>query len=166
MATIDATIIKALVEHIGMNPDDVPTDGSSDTIDISKYQEYPSDSVQISSDQCIIDRSKITPKVGDIMYFPNVPDVGEIIAFIVRIETNRIIFKFKRGDYGEDFTFVKSDSNPYQYILSDVISEWGSPKFYTTGIKVNNSAFLESYLSDIERRLYNVIINVERLQSQ
>ena len=33
MSSIDAAIIKALVEHIGMNPDEVPTGGSStDTI--------------------------------------------------------------------------------------------------------------------------------------
>lgn len=164
MSSIDAAIIKALVEHISMNPDD----GSSDTIDVSKYQEYPSDSVQISSDQCIIDRSKITPKVGDIMYIPNaLSTIGDIIAFIIRIETNKIIFAFKNGIYGDTYEFMRSGSNHNQYILSDVNSEWGSIKFYTTtGIKVNNPAFLEPFLENIELRLRTVITNVERLQSQ
>ena len=32
MSCIDSAIIKALVEHIGMNPDDVPTGGGSHTV--------------------------------------------------------------------------------------------------------------------------------------
>ena len=31
MTCIDSAIIKALVEHIGMNPDEIPTGGSADT---------------------------------------------------------------------------------------------------------------------------------------
>ena len=163
-STIDAAIIKALVEHIGSNPDD----GSSDTIDVSKYQEYPSDSVQVSSDQCIIDTNKITPKVGDIMYIPNgLSSIGDIIGFITRIELQEIIVVFKRGVYGATYEFMRSDSNNNQYIFSDQISPTDTVKFYTTtGIKLNNPTFLECYFYDIERRLRNVVDYVENQQSQ
>ena len=156
MSVVDAAIIKALVEHIGMNPDDVPTDGSSDTIDVSKYQEYPSDSFRIASGGGIIYADKITPKVGDIMYFPNVPEVGEIIAFLTRISDRTLTFIFKQGELGETYEFKDSENNK-QYISDDVSTEMGTVKFYTTGIKLNNPIFLDYYFWDIERRLHNVV---------
>ena len=165
MATIDAAIIKALVEHIGMNPDDIPTAGSSDTIDVSKYQEYPSDSFQVFSDHCVINANNFTPKVGDIMHIPNVPTIGEVIAFITRIEDDTITFIFKRDVYAETFEF-KDSANNKQFIFSGITSDMGNIKFYTTGIKLNNPTFLERYFYDIERRLGIVVRYVEHQQSQ
>ena len=156
MSVVDAAIIKALVEHIGMNPDDVPTGGSSDTIDVSKYQEYPSDSFRIASGGCSIDGNKITPKVGDIMYFPNVPDVGEIIAILTRISDGTLTFIFKQGELGETYVFKDSDNNK-QYISNAVSTEMGTVKFYTTGFKLNNPTFLDYYFWDIEHRLNNIV---------
>ena len=46
MSCIDSAIIKALVEHIGMNPDDIPTDGTGGSSSSSPFKDLSWQSVK------------------------------------------------------------------------------------------------------------------------
>ena len=111
MSCIDAAIIKALVEHIGMNPDDVPIGGGSSGSNLSwkkvNLSKFTTTDDEITFQDWINDMNKDLIHIGDIFRVRN--SDGELCDYIVceynldDSEDSRVYTAMTTGGPSKDF---------------------------------------------------------------
>ena len=178
MSCIDSAIIKALVEHIGMNPDDVGSSGAgSDVFDTTKYTKR--DILTVEDDGLYINTTNTDPavKLGDIFVVDSTTNGKIAYGFVSSISKYRItislyssvdktysLFNFEynyRGAY-VDTTFKTSSLTQMNATVA----------LYESGISLTHPTFIEYYiqslatqLRDYDNKIASLENNVENLKN-
>ena len=127
MSCIDAAIIKALVEHIGMNPDDVPIGGGSSGSDLSwkkvYLQKFTTADDYFTYQDLNNDKNKDQIQIGDIFRVRN--SDGELCDYIVceynldDSEDSRMYTAMTTGGPSKDFMLnIKAENGKMIHKIS------------------------------------------------
>ena len=180
MTCIDAAIIKALVEHIGMNPDDVPVQGGgsedpTNIFDTTKYTKI--DNGSIDTDSYSITNVNNDLKVGDIMvvkfdpeFYPNMNPIRAIITDIS--STNIILTSINSKTNKTSIINFEYDDDKNVYSCSDIsknncyaaLDE--TTGFFATDLTSNSTIVKEYERRNIMERLLELESGYIRLRNK
>jgi hypothetical protein len=119
MTCIDAAIIKALVEHIGMNPDEIPTGGASSGTYTGEVLEIPAEfnPFRIKKE----DMPEYGLKVGSILklnFQNNIRLTFLLTSVIDNSSTNSKTYYFTAGDMEANLTLQTSGTHSGYYLFA------------------------------------------------
>lgn len=158
MSTVDAAIIKALVEHIGMDPDSIPSGGGSTSGGTSDISLMPTVTKLVHSEYCFVsnDEGNLTVNcLGSISSSINLGHVirlkktttDEYVDFVcvnVYYNSNKFIYRFLDPTttmaHGFEFSISINDISEKNITVTkyyDVnMSDYETPDEVTTGYMV------------------------------
>ena len=166
MTCIDAAIIKALVSHIGMNPDDVPTTGSNDSsnvFDTSRYTKRDNLSVTETALRITYDEATDNLKVGDVFIMNSatqgVIGTGFVISFTkkkdIKIVYNNIVDK-KYTIITFKYSIANQNYNSTDFKIEALTTLNATVELFASGISHTNYTFWSyhnEYLAEVLRDL-------------
>ena len=149
MSCIDSAIIKALVEHIGLNPDDST---ESDIFDISNCNRLGVTVKSHDESGMLISFHYATVKVGDIFVFEHAVEGkrnGMIVSFVNK-QYLAVVLKFENGIFSH-FEF-RWDDDKQGYFCEDAKTSFILPLnnittgFFETNTPLNHPTVLEYFI--------------------
>ena len=187
MSTVDAAIIKALVEHIGMDPDSIPSGGGSTSGGTSDVSLLPTVTKLVHSEDCFVskdDEGNLTIncrpsiirgiKLGHVIRLKKTT-TDEYVNFVcvqVHLHSQEFIFTFKdltstEEHHGFDVKMSASKTSETDATVANYyevnMDDYETPDEVTTGYMVPEritaiTIILEN-LTETIRRIYNDVLS-------